>query len=205
MMTKDINSTIPAEIKQKVKDLLSKFNIPGLTTPAVAQAAPAITPQVQPVVLQEATLQDGTVIKYDTPTLAVGSVVTVVSPEGEMPAPVGELQLQDGTVIKVGEGGKVETVTPGAPAAPQAPVQQVDQTPIINAMKSEYEVKFKAFAAEKEVFTKQFEAQKTELVNLRKDVGEFIKMFSDILELPTAKPVETPKNKQTKIERFINR
>lgn len=194
-MSKDINEIIPAEYITKVKAFLKeKFN---LGVAPVAPAVPQVQAPVQPVALQESTLQDGTVIKYDTPTLAVGSVLTVVSPEGEMPAPVGEHTLADGTKITVGEGGKVESVTPGAPVAPPAaPVVQTADP--LAQVKAEYDVKFKAFAAEKEVFQKQIETQKQEFAALRKDVGEFLEMFSQILELPTAKPVETPKNKKEK-------
>lgn len=42
--------------------------------------------------------------------------------------------------------------------------------------------------------TKENEALKTELAEVKKQFGEFLEVFSKVIETPTAAPVETPKN-----------
>jgi hypothetical protein len=74
--------------EQKVA-LKKEFNALPVIAPVVA--APTETPVA--VALMEGKLVDGTVIKYDTEVLGVGSIVTVVTAEGELPAPVGEHEL----------------------------------------------------------------------------------------------------------------
>lgn len=201
----EINKLLGPNLVKQIKDLIQKFN----AAPA-APAAPAQPgqPPVEPVALQEATLTDGTVIKYNTPTLAAGSEVTIVSPEGEIPAPEGELTLQDGTVIKVvNQDGKsvVESVTPGtgAPAGPAPVLQEAADNlnkkilDIANLLKG-FEEQLKNEKEEKEVLKKAFEAHQKETAELKTNVGEFLKVFDAVLGTPTAAPIETPKNKTAK-------
>ena len=63
-------------------------------------------------------LKDGGMIKTDTETLEVGSMVLVSTPDGEMPAPTGEHTLADGRSIMVdGEGKVTEIKESNAPTA----------------------------------------------------------------------------------------
>lgn len=204
----EINKLIPDSLKKQIKEVSQKFNQAPILTPP-----PANEPPVQ---LQEATLTDGTVIKYNTPTLAVGSEVTIVSAEGEMPAPEGELTLQDGTIIKVvNQGGKavVESVTPGAGAPPAAPVQQEAATDV-NAKILEIASLLKGFQEDtkskfsvQENLNKELAETKKELAELKANFSAFAKVVDEVFSLPSAAPIETPKNKTslTKIERFIHR
>lgn len=207
---KEINNLIPNDLKLKFKELIKKFNIPVAPIAPAAPVAPAPA-----VTLQEATLQDGTVLKYDTPTLTAGSVVSIVSPEGEMPAPEGELTLQDGSVIKVvSKDGKsvVESLTP--PAAPAAPAVQAAApvvpsiAPQLAQMKSDFEAKFKAESEEKEAIKTLFDSNKKELDELKTKFNGLMEFLSEVMDLPTAAPIEPPANKRerkTNINRFINR
>jgi hypothetical protein len=62
------------------------------------------------VTMQEAKLADGiTIIKWDG-ELKEGTLVSVVSEEGEIPAPTGDHELQDGRKITIEEGGKVSSI-----------------------------------------------------------------------------------------------
>lgn len=211
---KQFNELIPADLKSKFKQLISKFN----PIPPVAPVAPIAQAPVAPIALQEAPLEDGTVLKYDTPTLAAGSIVTVVGPEGEMPAPAGELKLQDGTVITVvsKDGSSVvESIVPvAAPPVQAAPVIQSQPgsqpsaiAPLLAQMRSEFDVKIKAEQAEKELFKKSLDQTKSEFETLKTNVSEFMHLFSEIMDTPSAKPIEVPKNKteKTNLEKFINR
>ena len=71
-----LNKMLTPEQKAELKAHVEKFNV----------AAPVTAPVVQEPVKMggETKLVDGTVVKYDTPTLAVGSVVTIVTPDGEV-------------------------------------------------------------------------------------------------------------------------
>jgi hypothetical protein len=62
------------------------------------------------VTMQEAKLADGiTIIKWDG-ELKEGTLVSVVSEEGEIPAPTGDHELQDGRKITIEEGGMVSSI-----------------------------------------------------------------------------------------------
>lgn len=202
MDVKELNNAIPADLKVKIKDFLSKFNtVPPVAVPPVAPAsAPA------PVQMGEGKLNDGvTVIKYNTPTLQEGSVVTVVTPEGELAAPEGEHTLEDGTVITVAVENGVSTVTavkaPEAPAAPVAPEMAATVQAVQNQVTG-FSEQLKTFASEKQEFAskietqgKLIEAQKAEIESLKSNVSEFITLFASVLEIPSGNPTETPRNK----------
>lgn len=201
MDVKELNNAIPADLKVKIKDFLSKFNtVPPVAVPPVAPA-----PATAPVQMGEGKLNDGvTVIKYNTPTLQEGSVVTVVTPEGELAAPEGEHTLEDGTVITVAVENGVSTVTsvktpevtetvaPEMAATVQAVQNQVtgfsEQLKTFNSEKQE-------FASKIESQGKLIEAQKAEIESLKSNVSEFITLFASVLEIPSGNPTETPRNK----------
>ncbi len=79
--------------------------------PVVAPTPAPVVDVVAPSTFGEAKLMDGTVIKYDTEVLAVGSTVTVVTESGELPAPNGEHELENGDKIYITDGkvDKIET------------------------------------------------------------------------------------------------
>jgi len=56
----------------------------------------------------EGVLADGTIVKFDK--LEVGGMISVVTEEGEVPAPVGEHELEDGTIVVVSEPGIIAEV-----------------------------------------------------------------------------------------------
>lgn len=183
---------IGPELSNKAKALYQKFN-----APVPAPAAPAPAPAPVPVALQEALLEDGTTtLKYNTPSLSVGSVVTIVSPEGEMPAPEGELKLQDGTVIVVKNDGQgnsvVESLTPvAAPAPVVQSAAPVVPTAILAQMEA-MEQNFKKVSQEKEDLKTEFEAFKK---SINSDFAELLEVFKPFLDAPSANPIETPNNK----------
>jgi len=70
-------------------------------------------------------LRDGGMIKTDTESLEVGSMVLVSTPDGDMPAPAGEHVLADGRSIMVDEEGKVTEVKESdAPTAEEAEMSE---------------------------------------------------------------------------------
>ncbi len=176
---KKFNEMIPTELKAKVKEIFNAIGQP----PAV----PATTPVA--IQLQESKLKDGTVIKYDTPTLSPGATVTIVSLDGEKPATEGEWILEDGTTVKTGPDGKVTEIIPVAPVA--------DAAPQLAQMRAEFESKLSAFADASSFagLKSDHEAVKKELSEVKEQFKKFVEVFSSIIETPSADPIETPKNK----------
>ena len=58
----------------------------------------------------EGVLVDGTIVKFDK--LEAGGIISVVTAEGEIPAPIGEHELEDGTIIVVSEAGVIAEIKP---------------------------------------------------------------------------------------------
>lgn len=143
-----------------------------------------------PVAMTEAKLKDGTVIKYDTPTLVEGtSIVMVVGQDGtELPAPVGDLELEDGTVITIAEGGKLVKVTPVA-TAPTEPVVQsaapVESNKLVEALKVLMEGRFAEQAKLIESLTAENVALKAEFNKQSETVNMVSGFFNALMEVPT--------------------
>jgi hypothetical protein len=69
----------------------------------------------------EGVLADGTIVSFDK--LEVGGKLSVVTPDGEIPAPVGEHELEDGTIVVVLEEGVIAEIK-----APQVAEEVVAET-----------------------------------------------------------------------------
>ena len=162
--------------EQKVA-LKAEFNaLPVIPTPT-PEATPA------PAVFGEGKLMDGTIVKYDTEVLGVGSIVTVVTESGELPAPDGEHELENGDKIYI-VSGKVDKIEPKIveEVVVETPMAQAPTNPLIDALKALMEGKF--------------EAQNKEVENLKGIVAEqakaleaFKSLFSSLVETPTGSPV----------------
>lgn len=190
--------------EQKVA-LKKEFNtLPIIPTPAVTPTPEA---NVAPVaaVFGEGKLMDGTSIKYDTETLVVGSVVTVVTPEGELPAPDGEHELENGDKIYI-TNGKVDKIEPvvvdvvvETPMA-QAPVSN----PLVDALKQLMEGKF-------ESSNKEIETLKGIVAEQAKALEAFKSFFSSLVETPTGSPIVSKdevflsKRKQIFVDKYLSK
>lgn len=159
-------------------------------------------PAPQPVQLAEAKLQDGTVVKYDTEVLGVGSMVLVVTPEGELPAPQGEHTLENGDVIVVDETGKVTEIKPAAPMPEAQNAQPVN--PLVDALKALMEGKFEATNKEIENSRKEVESLKGVIAEQAKALETFRSFFNSLIELPTAEPVKVEQDFTSKKSKAIN-
>jgi hypothetical protein len=69
----------------------------------------------------EGVLADGTIVSFDK--LEVGGKLSVVTPDGEIPAPIGEHELEDGTIVVVLEEGVIAEIK-----APQVAEEVVAET-----------------------------------------------------------------------------
>jgi len=189
-----VNKILSAEQKAELKGLFT-FNTP------VPVIEPENTPVAEPVVMGEAKLMDGTVVKYDTPELVIGSMITVVTPDGEFPAPVGEHTLENGTVITVDETGKVIEIeakeeTPEVVVEPIAPVAMAvtpeEKQAIMDEVIAMFEPRIKAL--EDAILVSQ--SASSELQNKFSEFGK-------LLDLPTNEPTKVVENKfQNKLNKI---
>jgi hypothetical protein len=128
-------------------------------------------------------LKDGTPIKI-MGSLEPGVQVFIITPNGDQPAPDGELELYDGTVLNITGGLITEVETAG-----QATSEQGSSTSPGEAQFSaaDFESKLaeieKEVAAIKEVFSRHDTANK-----------ELIDLVGRLAELPVEGPVSKPKN-----------
>jgi len=189
-----VNKILSAEQKAELKGLFT-FNTP------IPVIEPENTPVAEPVAMGEAKLMDGTVVKYDTPELVIGSMITVVTPDGEFPAPVGEHTLEDGTVITVDETGKVIEIEakeeiPEVVVEPIAPVAMAvtpeEKQAIMDEVIAMFEPRIKAL--EDAILVSQ--SASSELQNKFSEFGK-------LLDLPTNEPTKVVENKfQSKLNKI---
>lgn len=190
-----VNKILSAEQKAELKGLFT-FNTP------VPVVEPENAPVAEPVIMGEAKLVDGTIVKYDTPELVIGSMITVVTPDGEFPAPAGEHTLENGTVVTVDETGKVieiatkEEETPEVVVEAAAPVAMAvtpeEKQAIIDEVVAMFEPRLKAL--EDAILVSQ--AASSELKNKFSEFGK-------LLDLPTNEPTKVIENKfQSKLNKI---
>lgn len=190
-----VNKILSAEQKAELKGLFT-FNTP------VPVVEPENAPVAEPVIMGEAKLVDGTIVKYDTPELVIGSMITVVTPDGEFPAPAGEHTLENGTVVTVDETGKVieiatkEEETPEVVVEAAAPVAMAvtpeEKQAIIDEVMAIFEPRIKAL--EDAILVSQ--AASSELKNKFSEFGK-------LLDLPTNEPTKVIENKfQSKLNKI---
>jgi len=181
-------NTLPEDTAKGFKSFF-KFNAPVITP-----AANAVDPTAP--VAPELALEDGTVIKIDTPTLMEGSNVLVVTPEGELPAPDGTHKLITGEVIEV-TGGKVKKLTPveADPNAQKVGEEMAALTEKHNNLTGELAKANQIINA----LTKNFEAQAKEQEEINKALVEGMTKFSSdweaLMGTSTAKPIVETTNK----------
>ena len=182
--------------EQKVA-LKAEFNaLPTIPTPTPV-AAPA------PAVFGEGKLMDGTVIKYDTEVLGVGSIVTVVTESGELPAPDGEHELENGDKITI-TAGKIEKIDAKvAEVVPPVETPMAASNPLVDALKALMEGKFEAQ-------NKEVNELKGIVAEQAKALESFKSFFSSLVETPTGTPVVKgeeflSKRKQTLVNKYFNK
>lgn len=209
---KDIlNKYLSPEGKAELKSHLEKFAAAPATTTTTTP-----TNTTPPATGQQGTLQDGTVVKWDTPTLAVGSSVTVVTDSGELPIPDGEYVMQDGTNITT-VNGKVTEIESAAtestepegmatPTDPNAPANGTDENPNTEKRLQALEAAVAKMMSMMGQMAPVAQAQaqfKTDLDAVKEDVTKVAQAFNALLDVPTGTVIEQPV-KNTKLESKLN-
>lgn len=165
---------LTANFQALVKKLETKFE----------EEIPAV---VEVVELAEATLTDGTIVKYDV--LDVGGVVSVITEEGEVPAPDESHQLEDGTIITTVEGVITEVV-----AAEVAPaVTEEDEM---------FEQEFKKLVEQYSTLSTELKSVKAEFSTALGTIKEMTTILSEVQKVvelaaqePAAAAAEKPKQR----------
>jgi hypothetical protein len=96
---KDLVNSILSPAQKETFAKAFKFETP---IPVVEPVNNAV-PETVPPVAGEIKTKDGTVVKYSTPMpIPNETIVTVVTPDGELPAPAGDHELENGD-IEIGD------------------------------------------------------------------------------------------------------
>lgn len=146
-------------------------------TPDPAQAA-AETPTEN-----TAKAKDGTEVKW-TGELAAGSEVKIVTPEGEVTPPDGNIELEDGKILTV-SAGKITAITQAA-----APEQGVGFEKQIEDLTTKFTSQIEALKTELAVAKKAHTEQLTTLTAVFSKTVELVEQMNETEKEPEA-PVNT--------------
>lgn len=193
---------LPDTLKAKAKEVSEKLKEYKEYEAKFADAPPTAN---------EGALKDGTPFKYTGDKLDKGSIVTVVSEQGEVPMPAGEYVLPDDSVMVVTQEGENSVVA--EVKAPEAEAMNNDATiadvkervtKIVEKF-SEYESAFNEVKSLKDTVEKQ----KIQIENLKLKVAkqgalvvgltEFNEAFGSV---ETDKPAETPVTKKHRVDKL---
>jgi len=163
-------------LRDKIKVAFQEFDTPPAPVVEVEAEADYV----------ESTLESGEAVRA-TPTLAVGSVLSLISPEGDIPAPDGSHTLTDGTKVVVLEGVISEVVE--AEAAPEAPSpDEIAMKEQIETLKTENETLKLSIAENKEAMELKFAELETKIANHNK-INELLnEAFVALSEVPVSTP-----------------
>lgn len=135
----------------------------------------------------EGVLADGTIVKFDK--LEAGGVISIVTDEGEVPAPVGEHELEDGTMIVIVEAGIIAEVK----AMEEEEVAEVE-VEVVEEMSADvvnYDAKFQEISEAFNSKMSEIETKVTSLNEVTKKLIEFMEAFATIESAPES---QAPKN-----------
>lgn len=145
----------------------------------------------------EGVLADGTIVKFDK--LEAGGMISVVTAEGEVPAPVGEHELEDGTMVVVSEPGIIAEVKMVEPNEDEVEVEvEMSEEDEQESAKAEEEVvaepQVDKFAEMSESFNAKFaevEAKIEFLNDISKRLVEFMEAYAKV---ESVEETQAPKN-----------
>ena len=147
----------------------------------------------------EATLTDGTVIKWEG-DLTIGTAITVVTAEGEIPAPDAIHETEDGDLITTVGGVVTDIVEPSEEVAPMMPQDMSQEFATIE--------KFNELVDRIEAKQLEIDAKFSEILEkLSSQSSAFSKtidLVEKIADLPSELPIEAPEKMSKKDIKFAN-
>ena len=142
----------------------------------------------------EGVLADGTIVSFDK--LEVGGKLSVVTPDGEIPAPIGEHELEDGTIVVVLEEGVIAEIK-----APQVAEEVVAETMAeevvveVEPMEDEPSVDVSAEIAKLEEDLSLKIAELSAKVDMLNEVSaKLVEFLDNYAKKPMAEETQAPKN-----------
>ena len=164
-----VNSILSPEQKETFAKAF-KFETPIPVVEPVNNAAPETVPPVA----GEIKTKDGTVVKYSTPTpMPNETIVTVVTPDGELPAPAGDHVLENGDEITVGDAGLLLEYETAEIVEPVAPVTQEAMDAAVSDVNAKLEIANKTISA----LVARFDAVEKDNTELKSTLATFSKTF----------------------------
>lgn len=157
------------------------------------QVAEVVSQEEVTIEFAEGVLADGTIVKFDK--LEAGGMISVITPDGEIPAPVGEHELEDGTIVVVLEEGIIAEVKMVEPNQDEVVVEmsEEDDAPAIEE-EVIAEPQVDRFAEISEAFNSKL-AEVESKVDLLNDVTKKLVEFMDAFaKVETAQETQAPKN-----------
>lgn len=192
-----VNSILSPEQKETFAKAF-KFETPIPVVEPVNNAAP----ETLPPVAGEIKTKDGTVVKYSTPTpMPNETIVTVVTPDGELPAPAGDHELENGDEITVGDAGLLLEYEPAEVVAPVAPVTQEAMDAAVSDVNAKLEIANKTISA----LVARFDAVEKDNTELKSTLATFSKTFTELLNTPMANPIVAPERSFSKQDKMFSK
>jgi hypothetical protein len=158
------------------------------------KVAEVVSQEEVAVEFMEGVLADGTIVKFDK--LEAGGMISVVTPDGEVPAPVGEHELEDGTIVVVSEEGviaevKMVEVTPEEEVAVEMS-EEGEEVAVEEEVVAEPQVdKFAEISEQFNSKLAEVESKVDMLNDVTKKLVEFMDAFAKV---ETAQETQAPKN-----------
>lgn len=142
------------------------------------------------VTLSEVNTEDGKVLKFEG-ELAEKTVVTLVTAEGETPAPAADYKLEDGTVVTVDDKSTVTKITPKAAEEKdetKTEMSKVEFAEMVKALPTKAD--FIKLNAEVKKVNAENAAYKIKLSKQEVLLGDLVDVVDAFMKLPTADAIE---------------
>lgn len=184
-------NSLDEKIKATAKELFAEIKMADEPTDA-----PATT-------FTEVPMADGTVLKVGG-ELVAGSELILVTPEGEIPAPEGDLTLADGSIIvakKEGEKTVIAEVKPAEDMKAEQTQAPVNMEAIEKAIGDKFASKFSSLESEIVKLKAENDALKLKVSKGAAQLVKTVEVLEAFASVPTATPIVTPNtiNKKDKM------
>lgn len=157
------------------------------------QVAEVVSQEEVQIEFMDGVLADGTIVKFDK--LEAGGVISVVTPDGEIPAPVGEHELEDGTIIVVTESGIIAEVKMVEAPEEEVAVEMSEEDEEV-AVEEEVvaEPQVDKFAEISEAFNSKLAEVETKVDMLNDVTKKLVEFMEAFAKVETAQETQAPKN-----------
>lgn len=157
------------------------------------QVAEVVSQEEVSIEFMEGVLADGTIVKFDK--LEVGGVISVVTPDGEVPAPVGEHELEDGTIVVVSEPGVIaEVKMVEAPEEEVAVEMSEEDEEVVAEEEVVEEPQIDKFAEISEAFNSKLAEVEGKVDMLNEVTKKLVEFMDAFAKVETAQETQAPKN-----------